>query len=58
LEAYLHAYLVKTGIETDLKGPLFRTIQRGTRQLSATVLLQANAHAMVRQRALAPGSRR
>ncbi len=55
LEAYLHAYLVETGIEADLKGPLFRTIQRGTGQLSATALPQANAHAMVRRRALAAG---
>ncbi|GGJ48266.1 tyrosine-type recombinase/integrase [Pseudomonas avellanae] len=55
LEAYLHAYLSETGIDTDLKGPLFRTIGRGTRQLSATRLPQANAHAMVRRRALAAG---
>ena len=46
---------MQTGIEGDLKGPLFRTIQRGTRQLSPTVLPQANAHAMVRRRALAVG---
>ena len=55
LEEYLHAYLVQTGIEADLKGPLFRTIGRGTGQLSATALPQANAHAMVRRRALAAG---
>lgn len=55
LEEYLHAYLVETGIDSDLKGPLFRTIQRGTGQLSPTVLPQANAHAMVRRRALAAG---
>jgi site-specific recombinase XerD len=55
LEEYLHAYLVQTGIEGDLKGPLFRTIQPGTPQLSPTVLPQANAHAMVRRRALAVG---
>ncbi|WP_339502769.1 tyrosine-type recombinase/integrase [Pseudomonas silesiensis] len=55
LEAYLHVYLVGTGIEADLKGPLFRTIQRGTGQLSAAALPQANAHAMVRRRALAAG---
>ena len=55
LEEYLHAYLVKTGIDSDPKGPLFRTIQRGTRHLSTTALLQANAHAMVRRRALAAG---
>nr|WP_304665389.1 tyrosine-type recombinase/integrase [Pseudomonas tremae] len=55
LEEYLHAYLVQTGIEADIKGPLFRTIGRGTGQLSATALPQANAHAMVRRRALAAG---
>lgn len=55
LEEYLHAYLVQTGIEGDVKGPLFRTIGRGTGQLSPTVLSQANAHAMVRRRALAAG---
>lgn len=55
LEEYLHAYLVETGIEDDPKGPLFRTISRGTGQLSATALPQANAHAMARRRALAAG---
>lgn len=55
LEEYLHAYLEGAGIKDDLKGPLFRTIQRGTGQLSATALSQANAHAMVRRRALAAG---
>lgn len=55
LEEYLHAYLVQTGIEGDAKGPLFRTIQRGTGHLSTTALPQANAHAMVRRRALAAG---
>ena len=55
LEAYLHAYLVETGIEDDPKGPLFRTNRRGTGQLSTMALPQANAHAMVRRRALAAG---
>lgn len=55
LEEYLHAYLIQTGIDSDRKGPLFRTIQRGTGQLSVTALPQANAHAMVRRRALAAG---
>lgn len=55
LETYLHAYLVETGIEDDPKGPLFRTIRRGSGQLSATPLPQANAHAMVRRRAVAAG---
>jgi site-specific recombinase XerC len=55
LEAYLHAYLDGTGVAADLKGPLFRTIQRGTGRLSNTALPQANAYAMVRRRALAAG---
>ena len=55
LEAYLHAYFDGTGIGDDPKGPLFRTIRRGTGQLSTTPLPQANAYAMVRRRALAAG---
>jgi integrase len=55
LEDYLHAYLDGTGIAGDPKGPLFRTIGRGTGRLSRTPLPQANAHAMVRRRATAAG---
>ena len=55
LEEYLHAYLDGTGIAGDLKGPLFRTVGRGTGRLSRTVLPQANAYAMVRRRALTAG---
>ncbi|MFM0649846.1 tyrosine-type recombinase/integrase [Paraburkholderia bryophila] len=55
LEAYLHAYLDGTGIGDDPKGPLFRTIRRGTGQLGTTPLPQANAYAMVRRRAIAAG---
>jgi site-specific recombinase XerC len=55
LEAYLHAYLDGTGIANEPKGPLFRTISRGTAQLSPRPLPQANAYAMVRRRALAAG---
>lgn len=55
LEAYLHAYLEDTGIAADPKGPLFRTIARGTGHLSTTPLPQANAYAMVRRRAVAAG---
>ena len=53
LEAFLHAYLDETGIGADPKGWLFRTIGRGTGQLSRTVLPQANAYAMVQRRAIA-----
>lgn len=55
LEAYLHAYLEETGIANEPKSPLFRTIARGTGQLSTTPLPQANAHAMVRRRAQLAG---
>ncbi len=55
LDEYLHAYLDGTGIADDLKGPLFRTIGRGTSRLTHTPLPQANAYAMVRRRAVAAG---
>jgi site-specific recombinase XerD len=55
LEEYLMAYLEGTGIGADPKGPLFRTIGRGTGQLTRTSLPQANAHAMIRRRVAAAG---
>ena len=55
LEAYLDAYIDGTGIGAEGKGPLFRTIQRGTGRLSTTALPQANAYAMVTRRALTVG---
>ncbi|MBV9786148.1 MAG: tyrosine-type recombinase/integrase [Acidisphaera sp.] len=55
LEAWLHAYLDGTGIAGDRKGPLFRTLARGTGRLSRTPLPQSNAHAMIRRRARAAG---
>ena len=55
LEEYLHAYLDGAGIAVDAKGPLFRTIGRGTSQLTRTPLPQANAYAMIQRRALAAG---
>lgn len=51
LEAYLHAYLDGCGLTDEPKGPLFRTIGRGTGQLTETPLPQANAYAMIRRRA-------
>lgn len=53
LESYLHAYIDAAGIEGDAKGPLFRTIGRGTDVLTRTPLPQANAYAMIRRRAAA-----
>ncbi len=55
LETYLTAYLDGAGLAADLKGPLFRTLGRGTGQLTSTPLPQANAYAMIRRRALAAG---
>lgn len=55
LEAYLHAYIDGTGIGDDPKGPLFRTIGRGTGRLTETPLPQANAFAMIQRRAKAAG---
>jgi site-specific recombinase XerC len=43
LEVYLAAYLEGCDLRDDPKGPLFRTIGRGTSKLTCTVLPQANA---------------
>ena len=55
LDEYLHAYIDGCGLASDRKGPLFRTIGRGTGQLSQTPLPQANAYQMVRRRGAAAG---
>ena len=55
LDAYLHAYIEGSGIVDDPKGPLFRTIGRGTSRLTSTPLPQANAYAMIRRRAASAG---
>jgi integrase len=52
---YLIAYLDGSELRCDPKGPLFRTIGRGTAKLTRTVLPQANAYAMIRRRAAAAG---
>ena len=41
--------------QTDPKGALFRTIGRGTDELTTTPLPQANAYAMIRRRAASAG---
>ena len=53
LEEYLTAYLDGCALREDRKGPLFRTIARGTKRLSDTPLPQANAFEMVRRCAVA-----
>lgn len=55
LETYLHAYIEGAGLADDAKGPLFRTIGRGTGKLTRTPLLQANAYAMIGRRTTAAG---
>jgi hypothetical protein len=55
LDEYLVAYLDGAGLRDDPKGPLFRTIGRGTGKLTRIVLPQANAYAMIRRRATAAG---
>lgn len=55
LETYLHAYIDGSGLADDGKGPLFRTIGRGTGRLTTTPLPQANAYAMIGRRATAAG---
>jgi integrase/recombinase XerC len=55
LEEYLIAYLDGAGLRGDPKGPLFRSIGRGTGKFTRTVLPQANACAMIGRRAAAAG---
>lgn len=55
LEEYLHAYIDCTGIGADPKGPLFRTLGRGTGRLTRTALPQANVYAMIQRRAAVAG---
>ena len=55
LESYLSAYIDQAGLAGDSKGPLFRTIGRGTDQLTRTPLPQANAYLMIGRRAAAAG---
>jgi integrase len=51
----LHAYIDGCNLASDSKGPLFRTIGRGTDKLTETPLPQANAYQMIRRRAHAAG---
>ncbi len=55
LEEYLHAYVEAGGLADHPRSPLFRTIGRGTGQLTETPLPQANAYAMVQRRTKAAG---
>jgi integrase len=55
LEEILAAYIAGAGLAGNPKGPLFRTVGRGTGELTRTSLPQQNAHAMIRRRAAAAG---
>lgn len=55
LEEYIDVYLNETGLRDDPRGSLFRTIGRGTGELTETPLPQANAYAMIKRRAQAVG---
>ena len=55
LESYLTLYIEGAKLADDPKGPLFRTIGRGTGKLTRTPLPQANAYAMIGRRAAAAG---
>jgi site-specific recombinase XerD len=55
LETYIAAYIDGAGLADDPKGPLFRTIGRGTGRLTRTPLPQANAYAMIGRRAASAG---
>ncbi len=55
LEEYLDAYVEAAGIADDKKGPLFRSANRRTGQLTASPLSSSDAWAMVRRRAKAAG---
>lgn len=55
LEEYLDAYMEAGGLKEQPRGPLFRTISRGTGALSETPLPQDNVYAMIQRRAKAAG---
>ncbi len=55
LEAYLDAYIAAGELAGDPKGPLFRTIARGTGALSNRPLPRHNAFHMIRRRARQAG---
>jgi site-specific recombinase XerD len=55
LETYLIAYIDGAGLADDPKGPLFRTVGRGTGKLTRTPLRRGNAYDMVQRRTEAAG---
>jgi len=55
LEEYLSVYINETNLRDDPEGFLFRTIGRGTGQLTSSPLVQANAHAMIQRHIIKSG---
>jgi integrase/recombinase XerD len=55
LDRYLEEYIAGAGIAQDRKGPLFRTTNRRSRELTGNSLLQSDVWRMIRRRALAAG---
>lgn len=55
LEHALTQYMEGAGLAAEPKSYLFRTIGRGSGQLTEAPLAQSNAHAMIRRRAAAAG---
>ena len=55
LEAYLEDYLNGANLRDQLRGPLFRSVARGSARLGDRPLRQSSAHAMIRRRAKAAG---
>jgi integrase len=55
LEEYLRAYIICCDLAEDPKGPLFRTIGRGTSKLTRTAMTQSDAYTMIGRRAVSAG---
>jgi site-specific recombinase XerD len=55
LEAYLTTYIEGAALADDPKGPLFRTIGRGTGKLTRNAMHTADAYLMIGRRAAAAG---
>ncbi|MDK1389601.1 tyrosine-type recombinase/integrase [Sinorhizobium sp. 8-89] len=55
LEHYLDDYVEAGGLRDQPRGPLFRTIARGTGRLSERPLPQGSAYAMIQRRAAVAG---
>jgi hypothetical protein len=55
LEECLRAYIASCSLAEDPKGPLFRTIGRGTGRLTRNAITQGDAYAMIGRRAIAAG---